>query len=263
MGDDDQGDGMFRGKIEKDFHNFAAIFGIEIASGLVGEEHFGFVHDGSGDGDALLLATGKFGGEVLGAVGQADALECVHGGSGGIAAGDRTRDGDVFQGGEFGQQVVILEHVADEGVAESSLLAAAEGIKVGPGDGHAAALRVFKPGKSVEQGGFTGTAGATQKQPFAAPDAQVNATEHLNGFMTHPVAAVQIHRFNHHVAHPPSLSQAAPPRKRRGERNSGSLLLSKKLLRRLKRVVVGWVLSRRTAWGLPRWRKDGGIDTRM
>ena len=190
MGDDDQGDGMFRGEIEKDFHNFAAIFGIEIASGLVGEEHFGFVHDGSGDGDALLFATGKFGGEVLGAVGQADALECVHGGSGGIAPGDGTRDGDVFQGGEFGQQVVILEHVADEGVAEARLFSAAKGIKVRAGDANAAALRVFKTGESVEQGGFARTAGAAQKQAFAAPNAQVNAPEHLNGFIAHPVAAV-------------------------------------------------------------------------
>ncbi len=163
VGDDDESDAVFGGKIEEDAHDIGAIFGIEITGGFVGEKHFRFVNDSSSDGDALLFAAGEFGGEVVGAVGQADALEGEQGRGGGIAAGDGTRDRDIFEGGEFREQVIILEHITDEGVAETCLFAAAKGVEVGTGDMDGAAFGAFEAGEGVEQGGFAGAAGAAEE----------------------------------------------------------------------------------------------------
>ncbi len=77
VGHDDEGDAVLAGQIEQDLHDFRAVDGIQISRRLVGEEDFRLVDDGAGDGDPLLFAARKLGGQVVHAITQADALQSL------------------------------------------------------------------------------------------------------------------------------------------------------------------------------------------
>ena len=55
----------FAGDVVKDFQDALARHIVERARGFVAEEKAGILGDGAGDGDALLLAAGELGGEVV------------------------------------------------------------------------------------------------------------------------------------------------------------------------------------------------------
>ena len=99
VSDDDERDAVLAGEIEQDGHDFRAVVGVEVARRLVGEEDFRLVDDRAGDGDALLLATGKLGGKVVGAIAETDTLERFDRKCSRISTRNSTGDGDVFQGG--------------------------------------------------------------------------------------------------------------------------------------------------------------------
>jgi hypothetical protein len=197
VGDDDEGHLVVGGEADEHVHDGGGVLGVEVAGGFVGEEDVGLVGDGTGDGDALLLAAGEFGGEVLGAVGEADAVEGGECGGGGVFSGDGTGDADVFEGGEFGEEVEVLEDVSDVAVAEGGLLFAVECVDVGIGDEDAALLGAFEAGEGVEEGGFTGTAGAAEEDALAFGDVEVDAVEDLDGFAADGVAAVEVFGGDH------------------------------------------------------------------
>ena len=72
VGDEDDGV-AFGVQFAEDFHHFFAAVAVERAGGFVGEDDLPAVHQGAGDGDALLLPTGKLAGFVVGAVAEAEA----------------------------------------------------------------------------------------------------------------------------------------------------------------------------------------------
>ena len=63
---------------------------VEVAGGLVGEQHRRLGHQRAGDGDALLLAAGELGGPVRAAVGEADRARSRLAPSRGRACGRRS-----------------------------------------------------------------------------------------------------------------------------------------------------------------------------
>ncbi len=205
--DDHEGDAVLGGEFHEDGHDFRAVAGVEIAGGLVGKEDFGFVDNGPGDGHALLFAAGKLGREVIGAIGETDPAKSLQCGFRGVVSGDGTGDGDVFESGEFGKEMIVLENVADLTVAELGLLAAAHGVEVDAVDVDAALFRPLQTGESVEQSGFAGAAGATEKDTLATPDFQIDAVKHFDGFFPDAVAAVEVHRPDHDILHAGRLSE--------------------------------------------------------
>ena len=58
------------------FHHDAGGFRIQRGDGLVGKDDFRFLHQGTGDGHALLLSTGEGGDALMGEVRHAYAGEC-------------------------------------------------------------------------------------------------------------------------------------------------------------------------------------------
>ena len=77
--------------------------GVEVAGRLVGQDNFGAVHDGAGDGDALLLAAGKLGGEEVFAVFKMKTVESFGGffqTTGLFESGVEEGEGNVFEDGE-------------------------------------------------------------------------------------------------------------------------------------------------------------------
>ena len=87
---------------------------VEVAGGLVGEDHFGTGDQRPGARDALLLPAGQLRRAVPEPVAQADGVDDrVEPRLVGLAAGDRQRQQDVLLGAERRQQVELLEDEAD------------------------------------------------------------------------------------------------------------------------------------------------------
>ena len=65
------------GAFAQQIQDLVAAGGVEIAGGLVGDEDFGRMHQGAGDGDALHLAAGELMREGAGLFGQAHPAQAV------------------------------------------------------------------------------------------------------------------------------------------------------------------------------------------
>ena len=105
VGDEDKGGVGFVGELAEEVEDELTVGGIEVAGGFVGEDELGTVDEGAGDGDALLFAAGELGGEGVGAVGDADAVEEGGDAGGAFGGGDAVElkgEFDVFGGGEGG-----------------------------------------------------------------------------------------------------------------------------------------------------------------
>ena len=83
MGDDDEG---LPGLVQpsEQVEDRAAGDAVEVAGRLVGQKEGGLIDQGAGDGDALALAAGEFGGAVLEAMPEADVGEDVAGAVDGV-----------------------------------------------------------------------------------------------------------------------------------------------------------------------------------
>jgi hypothetical protein len=93
-----------------------AVFRIEIASRLVGEDQRGAMDDGAGDGDALHLAAGKLVREMCAAIAESDLLQHLSHARFDLAARhvrQRQRKGDVLEDVQRGDEIEELEDVAD------------------------------------------------------------------------------------------------------------------------------------------------------
>src|SRR5579863_2356615 len=112
----DHDDGLTQILVEltKHLKNDFGILGVEIAGRLVGEENFGFVDDGAGDGNALLLAAGEFGRFVVHTTGETehlgDDIEAVRIKA---VAMNELSDGDIAFGGEGREKIEALKDEAD------------------------------------------------------------------------------------------------------------------------------------------------------
>jgi hypothetical protein len=123
---------------------------VEFGGEFIGEQDVGFGDEGACDGDALLLASGQFLDEVVGAAAESDALEHVgrvatYAGSGEPADGEvwLERDFDVFRGGEQVSQAVGLQDEPESG-----------GGRLAP---DAARVGTLEPAQKREEAGFAAT----------------------------------------------------------------------------------------------------------
>jgi hypothetical protein len=94
---------------------------VEVAGGLVGEDHSRLGDQGACDGDALLLAPGELTRTVVGPSGQAHDVEGVEGAPAPLRrthAGVDERELDVPPRRQIGEQVELLEDEADEPIAD-------------------------------------------------------------------------------------------------------------------------------------------------
>ncbi len=113
---DDHGAARVAGGVAQQIHHLVAGGGIERGGGLIADDERRRMDERAGDGDALLLSAGEPGGALLGFFGEADAgkdLACGFFGYTTRAALNEERDGDVFRGGERGDEVELLENEAD------------------------------------------------------------------------------------------------------------------------------------------------------
>jgi hypothetical protein len=113
VGDQDE-IAAFGSKFGDHVEDFGGHFRIEGGGGFIEEEELGADGHGAGDGDALLLAAGEFGGALVGMGFQLEPAEQVEGLIPGLARGELVDDfegeGEVAEGGEVGEEIVVLKN---------------------------------------------------------------------------------------------------------------------------------------------------------
>ena len=117
------GESFVGGDLADEGHHLLARLRVEGGDGLVGQEDRRLLHEGPGDGHALLLATGQGVAALVGAVEEADTVEVLQRGqlcSAGVApqpeprpTHPRERPGQhVLQNGQRGYELELLEDEA-------------------------------------------------------------------------------------------------------------------------------------------------------
>ena len=110
MGDDRHGGVIGLAHIPEQRQHLSAGFGVQRASGLVAQKQGRVFAKGPGNGDALLFAARKLGGEVVHALSQTDAPHHFHGIQ--RVGAHLTGQFHVFQRGQVGHQVIKLKNEA-------------------------------------------------------------------------------------------------------------------------------------------------------
>lgn len=189
-GDHDAGAILFVNEAGEGFDDLEGAFGVEGGSGFVGEDDGGVVDEGASNGDALALAARELAGEVVHAVGQAEAGE-QFAGAGFVgfveAAIEAQHQFDVLERSVVGDEVVGLEGETDVFAAEGGQALVGEGGEVFAIDIDLAGRGPQQPGEDGEEGGFARPAGADQGDEFAGahPDGDV-----VHGADDRPVGVV-------------------------------------------------------------------------
>jgi len=148
---------------------------VEIAGGLVGEEDAWPVHEGAGQGHALLFAAGKLGRVVATPGAEANRLErrmCPV--SRRVIAFQLQRQHHVFLGRQRGEEVKRLEHEAHQPPANRGagfLVDCLESLAV---ESYAAPGGHVEAGQQAEQGGLARARRTHDGEAFAGRHAEVH-----------------------------------------------------------------------------------------
>ena len=155
---------------------------VEIAGRLVGDDDRGAMHQGAGDGDALLFATGELRGVVIEPVGEADGGELGAGAGEGVgAAGEFERGGDVLERRHVGDEMERLEDDADGLAAKAGEAIGVETGEVDPGDRDPAAVGALQAAGDHQRGRLAGAGGADDADPLAGGDGQGETAQDVDG----------------------------------------------------------------------------------
>ena len=173
---------QFVAEFKEELVQFGLVVGVERTRRLVGENHIGLIHQRPRHGHALLLATAQFVGLVFRTVLKSHKLEefeCALTEFTMGAAGNHSRNHDVFERREFGEELVELKDESDVPVAEVGQFATVERQHVGTVDKEAASIGLVERADDLEQRGFARAAWAYDTDNFAFLDVEVDALEHL------------------------------------------------------------------------------------
>ena len=151
---------------------------VEVTGGLVRDDDGGAAHEGAGDGDALLLAAGHFGGAVAQAIrdtqGVDDEVEpFLFGGFSGQAHGQE----DVGARIQGGHQVEGLEHEADAVAAQLGQRGVFQGGDVCVFDEDVPRGGGVEAGEDVHHRGLAGAGGTHDGGEFAGAEADAHVVE--------------------------------------------------------------------------------------
>ena len=180
VGDDDDATAWGTGGGGEEIHDLVTGFAIQCGGGFVGDEESGFVDEGAGDGDALLLAAGELAGAFAFATGETDAGEECGGLVFGFAAAgavEEEGDGDVFDEVEGGDEVELLEDEADVTTAEGGDGRSGEVVEAGAEEVDVAFVPLEGAGGDGEEGGLAATGRADDEVEFALGGGEVGALE--------------------------------------------------------------------------------------
>ncbi len=175
VGDHDAYTVLFVDELGEGFDDLEGKGGIETGSRFVGEDEFGIVNEGAGDGYALALAAGKLGGQVLESIAEAQTLEKLLGAcfAGGIQTAVQAQHQlDVFLDIEKVDQIVGLEGEADLLTPEPCALGFAQIAQWFASEDDLAPVGGEQAGDHGQQAGFARSAGADEADEFTGIDGE-------------------------------------------------------------------------------------------
>ena len=126
--DNDQGQALLVHAFDKT-DNFAAGAAIEVAGRFVGQQKSGIHHDGAGDRNALLFATGELVGSMAGARRQSYDFQDAFGAFAAFVGRDARKDHrqlDICHGGQARNEVKELKNESDLVTAQTGQLRTGE-----------------------------------------------------------------------------------------------------------------------------------------
>ncbi len=168
------------GQVRQQPQHHGGVGGVEAAGGLVREDHLWIVDECPGDREALLLASGKLMGPVVGHVAQTELVDQFGGAPG--AAARSTREPRwhqyVLSPGELLDQLKLLEHEADVAQPDPRERAAAAACKPLTADRDAAAVGRVETAEHVQQRRLTRTGAADYRHHLVGFDRQADVIEH-------------------------------------------------------------------------------------
>ena len=155
-------------QLEQQFPDPRAGDGVEIAGGLVREQHRGLRDEGAGQRHALLLAAGELPRVVPGAPAQADAAPASRRGAARVRlARQFQRQHDVLERRQRRDQMEGLEHEADALRSQARAAILVELREVLAREQHAPARRHIEAGQQREQRRLAGAGGTDDGDRFA------------------------------------------------------------------------------------------------
>ena len=153
MGDDDHGLAELAVGIAQKLHDLAAVAGVQVARGLVGEHHRRRVHEGATDGHALLLAAGELAGQMPLAAGEPQPLhEALQAARVHRAAVQGHGQRHVLHHVQYRHEVVELVHQPHLAAAEHRQLLVGARVHVGAVQQHMARGGPIHAADEVQQG---------------------------------------------------------------------------------------------------------------
>ena len=159
------------------FHDLVAALGVEVAGGLVGQQHGGLGDDGPGDGHALLLAAGELG-RACGAPSRRGPPAARRPARGRVRARLRLaaieqRQLDVLQRRGARQQVEALEHEAQVAAAQQRALVARQRLDTGaPRNRYSPGAGRVQAAQDVHRRGLARAAGPHDGDELPGADVQ-------------------------------------------------------------------------------------------
>ncbi|MCY1444794.1 hypothetical protein D9M71_612800 [compost metagenome] len=181
MGDHDDG-GAGGVDLFQQFHHPTGHLAVQVAGRFVGQQQARAAGQGAGDGGALLLAAGQFGGVMLHARAQAhlaqrtfDALLALAGRHAAVAQ----RHVDVVEQVQVGDQVEALEDETDLLVAQAAAGVVAQLAHVLPIEHVGAAGEGFQQAGDIEEGGLARAGRAADRDVVALAHMQVQRTQRV------------------------------------------------------------------------------------
>jgi hypothetical protein len=172
---------------------------IERPRGFVGEDELRLVHQGAGDGHALLLAAGEFGRGVLGTLGEAHACEARLGARmafGRLHPGIDHRQFDVLERARARQQVELLEHEADAAVADRRERIAGQALDRLARQTVGAAGGLIEAAEDVHQRALARARSAHDRDELAGVDVEAHAAQGMHLLVAHRVGLDQVAGFD-------------------------------------------------------------------
>ena len=152
---------------------------VQVPGRLVAQQQLGLLRERAGERDALRLAAGQLGGQVVGLRVEAhegEQLERV-----GVPARDRGGERDVLEGREVGEEVCALEDVGDPVRADGITRGGVECRERRALPLDRARGRLDQPTERVQQGRLAGARAAEQRDTVACAEAQCDPVQCLDG----------------------------------------------------------------------------------
>ena len=203
MGDHQHGGAQLVDALQQ-HHNLQGALGVQVAGGLVGNNHAGVVHQRPGDSHPLLLAAGELAGEAVALLVQPHQLEHIGDAPAQLPVGGPDGphgEGQIFIYRLFLNQTEVLKDDA-QGAAHERDLPGGDGVQIKAVYHHPALGGGDLRGNQLNQRGLPGAGGSHQKDELPVVDAYINPFQRLGAVV---VFFMYINKAYHRVTR--SLAQ--------------------------------------------------------